>query len=243
MPNTPQTTTRRVATLLALAGLTLPLAACGSSNDNPPTTNAGKLPSPATFDADAYKHAECMRRHGVPDFPNPQVVNTPTQHGIRQALPAGVAESPQFKSAQSACRGIMPEPRNGGPGTNGSEQRVHTQALLAFAHCLRGHGVPGFPDPGSEGQLSLTQIRAAGVDVQAPSFLTAARACVGVTHGAITLAQVEQAVHHAAGEGTQQAGEGGEGSGGEAAGGGHPEGGGEAEGGSGQAETASPAPR
>jgi len=200
--------------LLAAAGFALPLAACGSSNHNPPA-NADKSPSPATFAADAYKHAECMRRHGVPNFPNPQIVNTPTEHGIRQSLPAGIAESPQFKTAQNACKGILPEPHNGGPGGNSGEQRVHTQTLLAFTRCLRSHGVQGFPDPNAEGQLSLTTIRAAGVDLQAPSFLAAAKACVGVTHGAITLAQVEQAVHHAAGEGTQHAGSEPAGAGGE----------------------------
>lgn len=172
-----------------------------------------------------------MRRHGVPNFPNPQVVDTATQHAIRQALPAGVAESPQFKTAQNACRGVIPEPKNGGPGSNSAEQRAHGQTFLAFARCLRGHGVSGFPDPNAQGQLSLSTIRADGVDLQAPSFLTAARACVGVTHGAITLAQVEQAVHHAAGEGTRQT-----------PGGGTRHADGEPEGG-GEAETASPGPR
>jgi hypothetical protein len=192
-------TIRHAAMPLAAAGAALLLAACGSSNNNPPA-NAGKTPSPASFAADAYRHAECMRRHGVPDFPNPQVVNTPTEHGIRQALPQGVAESPQFKTAQAACKGIIPEPRNGGPGGNAAEQHDRAQTLLAFARCLRSHGVQGFPDPNAQGQLTLTTIHAAGVDLQAPSFLTAAKACVGVTHGAITLAQVEQAVHHTGGE-------------------------------------------
>ncbi len=56
--------------------------------------------------------------------------------------------------------------------------------------------MPDFPDPTTQGQLTLETIRAAGVDLQAPSFLTAAKVCVSATHGAITLAQVEQAIHH-----------------------------------------------
>jgi hypothetical protein len=68
--------------------------------------------------------------------------------------------------------------------------------LLAFARCLRSHGVPKFPDPDSRGQLPLETVQAAGVDLHAPAVLTAARACVGVTHGQITMAQVEQAINH-----------------------------------------------
>ncbi len=58
------------------------------------------------------------------------------------------------------------------------------------------HGVADFPDPSAQGKLSLQMISAAGVDLRAPSFLTAARACVGVTHGVISMAAVEQAINH-----------------------------------------------
>jgi hypothetical protein len=43
--------------------------------------------------------------------------------------------------------------------------------------------------------LTLQMMSAAGVDLKAPSFFTAAKACVRVTHGAITLAQVAQATN------------------------------------------------
>jgi hypothetical protein len=38
-------------------------------------------------------------------------------------------------------------------------------------------------------------ISAAGVDVKAPSFFTAGKACVGVTHGEIPLAAVARAIN------------------------------------------------
>jgi len=38
-------------------------------------------------------------------------------------------------------------------------------------------------------------ISAAGVNLKAPSFVTAAKGCVGVTHGAITMADVAEAVN------------------------------------------------
>jgi hypothetical protein len=60
---------------------------------------------------------------------------------------------------------------------------------------LRSHGISDFPDPNVQGQLTLQMIRAAGVDLHAPSLLSAAKACVGVTHGAITIAAVVRAIN------------------------------------------------
>jgi len=134
-----------------------------------------------------------MRDHGVSGFPDPQVTTTPGggSVGVRQAVPAGVGSSPKFQSAQKACQGILPPPGNGGHASQGPSKQV----FLAFARCLRKHGVSGFPDPNAQGQLTLQMISAAGVDLKGPSFLTAARACVGVTHGAITMADVARAVN------------------------------------------------
>jgi hypothetical protein len=183
-----------VKTLLAVAGVALLAAGCGSSSHNPSTgTNAQ---SPQSFASTAYKHAACMRSHGVPNFPDPQVTTSGNQVSIRQVLPQSVANSPQFSAADKACRGLVPGLQNGSPAQQAAQQHAHAQALLAFAQCLRGHGLQGFPDPTAQGQLTLEMVHAAGVDLQAPSFLTAAKACVGVTHGAITLAQVEQAIQH-----------------------------------------------
>jgi hypothetical protein len=39
-------------------------------------------------------------------------------------------------------------------------------------------------------------ISAAGIDLHQPAVLTAAKACVGVTRGAITMAQIEAAIAH-----------------------------------------------
>jgi hypothetical protein len=122
------------------------------------------------------------------------VTTTPGSVGIRQAVPAAAGLSPAFKAAQKACRGIMPAPGKGG----GRDQGPSKQVLLAFAHCLRAHGITVFPDPNASGKLTIEMINAAGVDIHARSFFDTAKACVGVTHGAITVAQVETAIngHH-----------------------------------------------
>jgi hypothetical protein len=52
------------------------------------------------------------------------------------------------------------------PGTtattapNGATTSGNT-ALLAYAHCMRAHGVPGFPDPDNAGRVSKVQVVAA----------------------------------------------------------------------------------
>jgi hypothetical protein len=172
-----------------MAAAALPLATgCGGS----PSPAASQAQSSKTPAQQAFAYARCIRAHGVPAFPDPQVTTTPGSVGIRQGVPAAAGLSPAFPAAQKACRGIVPAPQNGGSDAQGP----HKQVLLAFAHCLRTHGVTGFPDPTATGQLSEEMISAAGVDIHAPSFLDAARACVGVTHGAITMAQVSQAISH-----------------------------------------------
>ena len=175
---------------LAITTLALLAAACGSSGGKPP--GAGP---PKNAAAAAFRYASCMRDHGVSGFPDPQVSSSNGGESIKQALPASAARSPRFKSAQEACRGILPIPLNGNQVA--AQQQAHKRDLLAFARCLRAHGVSGFPDPTSQGQLTLQMISAAGVDIHTHAVLIAAEACVGVTHGSITRAQVAHAVNGA----------------------------------------------
>jgi hypothetical protein len=82
-----------------------------------------------------------------------------------------------------------------GPGSSGgSDQLANKPAFLAFAHCMRAHGVSGFPDPTAQGQITRQMLSAAGVDLHSPVVQRAAFDCVGVTHGAITAADVRAAV-------------------------------------------------
>lgn len=175
---------------LAGAGAALGLLAsgCGSSSPHSSATNT-KPQGPV---AQAFAYARCMRAHGVASFPDPKV--STSAGGKSVAIRAVGANTPQFSAAQSACKGLLPGPAvaNGSP----AQQQAQTRALLAFARCLRTHGVPHFPDPDSHGQLTMQMLSAAGVDLHAPQVVPAARACVGVTHGAITMAQVQQAINH-----------------------------------------------
>lgn len=79
-----------------------------------------------------------------------------------------------------------------GPGNSRSDHHGPSkQVLLAFAHCLRARGITNFPDPNGQGELTVEMISAAGVDIHSQQLLAAGKTCVGVTHGQITVAEVE----------------------------------------------------
>jgi hypothetical protein len=134
-----------------------------------------------------------MRSHGVPNFPDPHVSVSPGHAAVGFAVNPSETGSPKFKSADKACSGILPAPAS--PAQQQAQQRAHRQMLLAFAHCIRSKGVQGFPDPNAQGQLQLSTVIAAGVDIHSRQFLDAATGCVGVTHGAITAAQIRAGVN------------------------------------------------
>jgi hypothetical protein len=52
------------------------------------------------------------------------------------------ARSPAFQSAQRACRQFLPN--KGVPPATDPPERA---AALAFARCMRAHGISQFPDP------------------------------------------------------------------------------------------------
>jgi hypothetical protein len=55
---------------------------------------------------------------------------------------------------------------------------VKYQEALAFARCMRAHGVPSFPDPDSNGQLNGN-----GIDKNSPQVQSAAGACQSLLPG------------------------------------------------------------
>ncbi len=178
------TSRRGVAALIALA---LPLAACGSSSSgsNSSASAAGQPVSNTTNQALAF--AQCMRSHGVTNFPDP----TSNGHGgiqIQASQRAGSGGSltvngaavngPAFKSAMQMCRKYLP---NGGQPTAAQTAKAKAEAL-AMARCMRAHGVPNFPDPTFQsgpggGTLFRFGGPGSGIDPNSPSFQAAQKIC------------------------------------------------------------------
>jgi hypothetical protein len=86
--------------------------------------NGGKAPSTAEqtkMQDQLLKFSECMRSHGIPNFPDPEIHSS--GGGVRIKIGgkkgAGGIEpnSPQFKAAQKSCQSLQPGPKGaGGPG-------------------------------------------------------------------------------------------------------------------------------
>jgi hypothetical protein len=181
---------RKVSVVVVTAAAAALVAGCGSSPSRSPAQSAH---NPG---GQAFAYARCMRSHGVADFPDPKVTTSPGggSVGIRMAVPSSVGNSPAFKTANKACQHILPAPGSAHHDSGAPSK----QALLAFAQCLRSHGISGFPDPNGQGQLPAQTIAAAGVNIHTPQFLAAGKECVGITHGQITDADVVELVsgHH-----------------------------------------------
>jgi hypothetical protein len=175
---------------ILLAVLFAPIVAgCGSKQ---PTSSTAASAS-NNLGSQAYAYSRCMRSHGVPNFPDPKVTVAPGHTSVSVAVNPSITGSPRFKSADKACSGLMPAPPT--PAQQQAQDQAKKRYLLAFARCLRTHGIHSFPDPSSQGRLTLQMVSAAGVDIHSRKFLDAAKVCVGVTGGAITLAQIQAAVN------------------------------------------------
>ena len=78
----------------------------------------------AAMEQQALKFSQCMRAHGIANFPDPQFHSGSGGGGVSLQLPAGTdPQSPQFQAAQSACQKDLPRPPGGGV-TSGSGGQV-----------------------------------------------------------------------------------------------------------------------
>jgi hypothetical protein len=106
----------------------------------------------------------CMRKHGVPNFPDPKAVG----HGYGLTIGDETANSPQFKNAQQVCKKLLP---NGGTPTP-QELAKQLQEALKYAACIRAHGMPDYPDPKVHGGgIEMGEAR------DSPQFKIAQKAC------------------------------------------------------------------
>jgi hypothetical protein len=134
---------RRPLATLALIAVVLPVSACGSSA--PPKTvdssRTSATKSTATHQTKAVKFAECIRRNGVPNFPDPNAAGKLTIDAVANGSSVDT-NTPAFTRAVSACKDLEPAGFEG--GKRSSQQQ---SAALRFAQCIRQNGVKDFPDP------------------------------------------------------------------------------------------------
>lgn len=152
---------------------TLTVTACSSSG------KSGDAASNAN--ARGLKFADCMRSHGISNFPDPNPGG-----GISITPGSGInPRSPAFQSAQSACFKLLP---GGGPA-NVRPSESAKLTMLKTAQCMRAHGLRNFPDPTTTpptpgngsglvlGRGGVFLSLPPGVSPQSPAFRQAAAAC------------------------------------------------------------------
>jgi hypothetical protein len=133
-------TTRRITSafaVLALAGL---LGACGGKGGSDETPSGGGDDS-AAQDA-TLEYAQCMRDHGVEDFPDPEV----GENGEYQLSTPEVADQDEFQAADEECKPILDEAQREGHQLSPEEQAERQDQALALARCMRERGWD-MPDP------------------------------------------------------------------------------------------------
>lgn len=137
---------RRPLAALALVVMAALIGGCGSSA--PAETGTGGANNNPAANADkAVKFAECMRRNGVSQFPDPDASGKLTIDAVANGTSLDTS-APAFTQAMSACKDLEPA---GFTGTKRSSQQQ--QAALRFAQCVRENGVSDFPDPLPNGPL------------------------------------------------------------------------------------------
>ena len=182
----------RIGLVATVAGIALLTAACGGGSANPPgsANSRGSATSPrsgassdpgtsataggsSTYNK-AVAYAQCMRAHGVPNFPDPLPNGG---FGLSPAVTGGTAGqvSPQSQAAERACSALDPV------GTlSPQQQRRALSQLLKLSACMRSHGYPTFPDPtlGSDGIV----LHIVGFDRSSPQFQAAWQTCQSALH-------------------------------------------------------------
>ncbi len=132
--------TRKRWPLAALAAVALIGAGCSNGSAENGDTGAGTAGTGSspneklTARDKAVKFAECIRAHGVRDFPDPNGKNQ-FEYGVSVTVTV-------WKRATTACKDLQP------PGTLSAKRTPKEQsASLRFAECIRANGVKDFPDP------------------------------------------------------------------------------------------------
>jgi hypothetical protein len=162
---------------VALVGVAFIVTACGggstpsgvaklgssATTSAAPAGNSGG-PTPPTVTKALLAFSDCIRAHGVPDFPDPTASSGFPDSARRfQSLP-------QYQSAEKACRslaiasGVIHSP---------AEIAQHLKQLTAQDACIRKHGVPDWPGPNADGSQGFPP----GVNPGTPQLKAALKVC------------------------------------------------------------------
>jgi hypothetical protein len=158
--------TRSAGLIIATAGVAVLVAACGGS---PSSTGGSPGAGGSSTSTSAVAFSQCMRAHGVPNFPDPDSNGT-IPKGTAQQF--GVSNS-RYQAAQTACAHLL-------PSSGGVSQSVIQRAMngmRSFAQCMRSNGVSNWPDPSTDRAGYPAFYLQGQIDMNAPQIVTQINAC------------------------------------------------------------------
>src|ERR1035441_5690783 len=135
---------RAIAAGLVALGLSVAACSAGSNSSGVASVSsspaAGKPSSHGSAKPSVLAYAQCMQSHGIKNFPEP---NSSGQLTVTQGESLPDTSSPQFQAAATVCRSLHPA----GVAPNPAQAALHLQQDIAYAKCMRSHGLTNFPDP------------------------------------------------------------------------------------------------
>ena len=156
-----------------LVALGLSVAGCSSGSSGQGVVSAasssaaGQVSSHVSGKPSTLAYAQCMQSHGIKNFPEP---NSSGQLTVTPGESLPDFNSPQFQAAAKACVSLHPA------GVTPAQQAQQLDQDIAYAKCMRSHGVTNFPDPDpSTGDSFDLQ----GIDVNSSQVQSADKACGG----------------------------------------------------------------
>jgi hypothetical protein len=174
---------RTATSVLVLIVLGYLGAACSSTPRSPGVAGSGSA-SPTTassitgqtsdnqsgFMAKLLAYTDCMRQHGIADFPSPTPSPGGQGGGFSVSARSGSdldPNNPRYQAANRVCQTRLPF--GGRPPPRTAKQLAEE---VKFAACIRQHGFPGFPDPNNQGVFVLNNF-----DLSSNRFQSASQTC------------------------------------------------------------------
>jgi hypothetical protein len=146
--------TRHLLAGLLLAGL---VGACGSTHGTThvATASGSRHPTATTQPASAtqlvHAAAQCIRDHGITNFPDPSFDTQgrlQIDDQVLKSVPAAVAQT-----AEQACAAQINAAQSQVDASHPPATPEELAQLTRFAQCMRSHGWPNFPDPDPQGRF------------------------------------------------------------------------------------------
>jgi hypothetical protein len=137
--------------VLALLGGGVGFAFIGGGGGDDDDSGGDQADTEQSMEDAAFEFAQCMRDHGIEDFPDPEVdsnggmsIGGPGGGGPDELSPQ---EQEEMQAAQEACQSILDDAMPEGQELTPEEQAEMQDQALAMAQCMRDKGWEDFPDP------------------------------------------------------------------------------------------------